>query len=67
MFEDRHSVHIVTELVNGIELYTLCNMGKSTENKSKQLIKDVLKAVSALHELNIIHRDIKPENLLYDQ
>jgi hypothetical protein len=35
VFEDRNNVHIVTELVNGIELYTLANLGKSTENKAK--------------------------------
>lgn len=38
-----------------------------TENKAKLLIKDVLKAVEALHNMLIIHRDIKPENLLYDE
>jgi len=66
VYEDNEHVYLVTELVEGEEMFTLVNKAWITENKAKQLIKDVLEAVAALHSMLIVHRDIKPENLMYD-
>ncbi len=66
MYEENDQVYLVTELVEGEEMFTLVNKAWITENKAKQLIKDVLEAVAALHSMLIVHRDIKPENLMYD-
>jgi serine/threonine protein kinase len=37
-----------------------------SEKELKNIIFDLLKAVSYIHDRNMAHRDIKPENILYD-
>ena len=67
VFEDSNNVYIVTDLVNGEELFSILKRGKCPENKAKSILKDILTILNVLHSFNIIHRDIKPENLLYDE
>jgi serine/threonine protein kinase len=55
VFEDTQHVYLVMELVEGEELFTLVNKERISENKAQSLIRDVLIAVSALHDMNIIH------------
>ncbi|KAK4136486.1 Pkinase-domain-containing protein [Trichocladium antarcticum] len=65
-FESRDKYYIVTELATGGELFDrICQQGKFTEKDASQTIKQVLEAVSFLHQNNVVHRDLKPENLLY--
>ena len=74
--------YIVTQLATGGELFDrICAYGKFTEKDASQTIRQVLGAVSYLHQNNVVHRgmhtvitdiiytkylpDLKPENLLY--
>ncbi|XP_016116693.1 calcium/calmodulin-dependent protein kinase type 1-like [Sinocyclocheilus grahami] len=54
------------ELVSGGELFDrILDRGVYTEKDASHVIKQVLEAVSYLHQNSIVHRDLKPENLLY--
>lgn len=52
--------------VSGGELFDrIIDRGMYTEKDASQVIRQVLEAVSYLHQNSIVHRDLKPENLLY--
>lgn len=65
-FESREKYYIVTQLATGGELFDrICDYGKFTEKDGVSTIREILDAISYLHNRNIVHRDLKPENLLY--
>ncbi|XP_051551207.1 calcium/calmodulin-dependent protein kinase IGa [Myxocyprinus asiaticus] len=65
-YETRTHYYLVMELVSGGELFDrILNRGFYTEKDASFVIKQVLEAVSYLHQNSIVHRDLKPENLLY--
>ena len=39
--------------------------GLFNEEDALNIFKQLINAMSSLHELNIIHRDLKPENILF--
>lgn len=65
IYEDRINIYLVTELVNGGDLYKRIN-GRSryTESEARMVMYPLLESVAYLHRLGIVHRDIKPENIL---
>lgn len=70
-YEDADSVHMVTEMCTGGELFykildNVTDDGCCSEHKTACIIKSVLEAVAYLHENDIVHRDIKPENILLE-
>lgn len=65
-YETRTHYHLVMELVSGGELFDrILDRGVYTEKDASHVVKQVLEAVSYLHQNSIVHRDLKPENLLY--
>ncbi|KAM6979741.1 calcium/calmodulin-dependent protein kinase IGa, partial [Aplochiton taeniatus] len=65
-YESRTHYYLVMELVSGGELFDrILDKGVYTEKDASAVVRQVLQAVSYLHENSIVHRDLKPENLLY--
>ncbi|XP_074138102.1 calcium/calmodulin-dependent protein kinase type IV [Sminthopsis crassicaudata] len=66
IFETQAEISLVLELVTGGELFDrIVEKGYYSERDAAQAVKQILEAVSYLHENGIVHRDLKPENLLY--
>jgi calcium/calmodulin-dependent protein kinase I len=65
LFETKHEMYIVMELVSGGELFDkIVEKGSYTEPEAAALVRDVISAIGYLHENGVVHRDLKPENLL---
>jgi len=63
--ENETHLTLVMELVDGGELfYKIVDRGSFTEKDARNVVQQVCKGVSYLHEQGIAHRDLKPENLL---
>lgn len=66
VMESPKYLYLAMELVTGGELFDrILEKGYYTERDAAKLVKDILSAVSYLHENGIVHRDLKPENLLF--
>lgn len=55
---------IVTELLEGGELFSLVKQGPMAEDTAADICHQLLVALVCLHEKGIVHRDIKPENVI---
>ena len=65
MFEENGEFFIVTELVQGGELFDrIVSKSHYTEKEARDLIKIFLQTMAYMHKANVVHRDLKPENLL---
>ena len=65
VFEDKQKMYLVTELVEGGELFDRIRHKKVfSEYTSFFITRQLLDAVKYLHDVGIVHRDIKPENIL---
>ena len=72
--QDEHS-YIVMQLVNGMTLKELITRLKSGDEdlhqafhfaRRMELILQLLRILSRIHQSDLLHRDIKPENLIID-
>eukprot|EP01132_Coremiostelium_polycephalum_P000565 gene565-710_t len=65
IFDTDRFLYLVLELATGGELFEkIKEKGRYNEPEAKVVFKQILSAVSYLHQLNISHRDLKPENIL---
>lgn len=65
VFENRHKIYLVMELLEGGELFDLIvKRGCLTEAETSKVMRQVIQAVAYLHMKRICHRDLKPENIL---
>ena len=64
--ETQNSIYLVVEVLWGGELLNKVRKeGNFTVNELKEIIKNLVKALSHLHERGIMHKDLKPENILF--
>lgn len=64
-FTDDLSLYIVTDLVDGGELWErVKGFGVFQLSLVKYFMASILKAVASCHAIGIVHRDLKPENIL---
>ena len=65
VYESKNSIYFVMDLLEGGELLQdLKPEFLYKESKIASILKNLLEALSFLHEKKIIHRDLKPENIL---
>lgn len=64
-FEENNEFYLVEEYVEGSSLYQELAAGQQwSEAYVAKLLKDILKALSFVHQKQVIHRDIKPSNII---
>jgi len=67
VIEDDTSLHIVSELCTGGDLFeSVVRAGRIDEHVVAGYMQQILSAVAYCHERGIVHRDLKPENLLLE-
>ena len=67
VYDDNRYLYIISELCNGGELFDMIHeKGHLTELEAKNIMKQLLSAISYCHKFNIIHSDLKPENIMLD-
>lgn len=65
VFEEENEFYIITELVEGGELFDrIVSKSHYSEGEARDLVKIFLETMAYMHESNVVHRDLKPENLL---
>ncbi|MCZ7582356.1 MAG: bifunctional serine/threonine-protein kinase/formylglycine-generating enzyme family protein [Deltaproteobacteria bacterium] len=65
MGEDEEGLFIVTEFVDGSDLFNLLKTQKILPpNTALKLIVPIIRAMAYAHKQGVIHRDIKPANVL---
>jgi len=68
VFQDQNYVHIVSEYIQGGELFSWSRYYKGMkEEQAKVIVAEIIIAFEFLHKKNIIYRDLKPENVLIDR
>lgn len=67
VFQVGSKFYMVFPLCTGGELYdAVVSRGHFTEQDAAKLFRQIMGALEALHEQNILHLDIKPENILLE-
>jgi calcium-dependent protein kinase len=65
IFEDSKNFYIMSELLEGGELFEeITNRGSFSEIDGAKIMKQLLSSVNYLHNQHIVHRDLKPENVM---
>lgn len=65
VFENKHEVILILELVAGGELFDfLAEKESLSEEEATEFLKQILDGVNYLHSKQIAHFDLKPENIM---
>lgn len=64
IFEDKHHVYIVNELMAEELLERMTRLKKCSESQVAYLVYQIILTIAYLHSKKIVHRDIKLENVL---
>lgn len=65
VFDEGAEYYIVTELVEGGELFDrIVAKSHYNEHEARNLVKLFLETMAYMHDADVVHRDLKPENLL---
>ncbi len=66
-YEDKRYLYIVSELLEGRELFDhiVEEHSSFSEAVAARIMRQILGAISESHNVNIAHRDVKPENLRF--
>lgn len=65
VFEEGESIYLVMELLNGGTLFDYLNeVACLPIREAVEYLRDVIEALSHMHDKSIAHRDIKPENIV---
>ncbi|CAH8442343.1 unnamed protein product [Heterobilharzia americana] len=68
VFEGDAYIFLVSEICQGGELFDyLTHHVIISEKRTRAIMRQLLDAVSFIHDRNIVHRDLKPENILLDE
>lgn len=65
VIKDTAFTYIVTELLAGMELFEYVEKQPLGEYEARGIFKDILDAVSHMHNNNVAHRDLKLENIKF--
>jgi hypothetical protein len=55
---------LTTEMVRGTSLRALIKRGQLEQRRALSIVRQVLQALTAAHEVGAIHGDVKPENVM---
>lgn len=67
-FEDESFFYLVMEFVPGGDLMDyVAAQGSIQEDAAREILRQTLKAINYIHDLDILHRDLKPDNILIAQ
>ncbi|UJR37554.1 hypothetical protein I4U23_030255 [Adineta vaga] len=65
VFENKHEIILVLELVGGGELFHyIAEKDTLNEEEAAKFILQILEGVHHMHEKNVVHLDLKPENIM---
>ncbi|MFB2938554.1 protein kinase [Aerosakkonemataceae cyanobacterium BLCC-F154] len=67
-FEQEKRLYLVQQFIEGQNLYQeLVQQGAFSENKIREVLRDILPVLKFIHERQVIHRDITPTNIIRRQ
>jgi len=65
-YEDKKYIYFIMDICDGGELFEkITEKGALSENDTKDMFIQLMKAIGYMHHNGICHRDLKPENLLF--
>jgi len=59
--------YIVMQFIDGYRMDSIIHKGQHSPSAAFSYAKQILSALSCVHQNNIVHRDVKPENVIVDR